>query len=139
VNGSDAPEASVEQVDLSLTWWASPDGALEGELVVVNRADHVVRVSGRPALAALGVDGQSLGADMVLTAELRVPDFVVLAPGERARAGVTWGGWDGPDCSGRFRVVLRGGRAELGGSGPRQPQARGPATNLSASWFETAD
>ena len=115
------------------------DGSLEGELVAINDTDQRVRVSSRPMLVALGVDGEDLGVDIVVTAELRIPDFVVLGPGERARALLSWGGWDGPLCSGRFRIELPGGRTELSASGPRQPRARGPATNLSSSWFERLD
>jgi hypothetical protein len=139
VDGSDVPEATAAQLVLSLEWRAVVDGSLEGEVVALNDAEHPVRVSGRPMLAAMGVDGEDLGVDMVVTAELRIPDFVVLGPGQRARAPVSWGGWNGPPCSGRFRIGLPGGRTELSASGPRQPEARGPATNLSSSWFERLD
>jgi len=139
VDGTDFPEATEAQLVMSLKWRAMADGCLEGELVVVNGADGPVRVSGKPVLVALGVDGEDLGVDMVVTAELQIPDFVVLAPGERARALVSWSGWSGAPCSGRFRVQLPGGWTELRAEGPRQPLARGPATNLSSLWFEHLD
>ena len=136
---TDVPEAAPAQLLMFLEWRAVADGSLEGELVVVNAAEEPVRVSNKPILVAMGVDGADLGADMVVTAELRIPDFVVLGPGERALAFVSWGGWNGPACSGRFRIELSGGWTVLSASGPRQPLARGPATNLSSSWFEPLD
>src|SRR4051794_33879473 len=139
VDGTDVPEATAAQLVLFLEWRAVADGSLEGELVVINDAEQPVRVSGRPMLVALGVDGRDLGVDMVITAELRIPDFVVLGAGERARALLSWGGWNGPPCSGRYRIELTGGGTELSALGPRQPEARGPATNLSSSWFERLD
>jgi len=139
VDGTDVPEATAAQLVLFLEWQAVADGSLEGELDVVNDTEQPVRVSSRPMLVALGADGRDLGVDMVVTAELRIPDFVVLGPGERARSLVSWGGWNGPPCSGRFRIDLPGGRIELNALGPRQPEARGPATNFSSSWFERVD
>jgi len=139
VDGTDVPEATPAELVLFLEWQAVADGSLEGELVVINDAEQPVRVSRRPTLVPMGVDGGDLGVEMVVTAELRIPDFVVLGPGERARALVSWGGWNGPPSSGRFRIELPGGGTELRGLGPRQPEARGPATNLSSSWFERLD
>jgi len=139
VDATDVPEATAHQLVLLLEWRAVVDGSMDGELVVVNDAEQPVRVSGKPRLVAIGLDGRDLGVDMVVTAELRIPDFVVLGPGERARALVSWAGWNGPPCSGRFRIELPGGRAELSALGPRQPEASGPATNLSSSWFERLD
>ena len=139
VDGTDVPEATSAELVVFLEWRAVADGSMEGELVVINDADKPVRVSSRPILVPVGVDGRDLGVDMVNTAELLIPDFVVLGPGERARALVSWGGWNGPPCSGRFRIELPGGRTELSGLGPHQPEARGPATNLSSSWFERID
>jgi hypothetical protein len=139
VDGTDVPAAIAAQLVLFLEWQAVADGSLEGELVVINDAEQSVRVSGRPMLVPIGVDGRDLGVDMIVTAELRIPDFVVLGPGERARALVSWGGWNGPPCSGRFRIELPGARTELSALGPRQPEAGGPATNLSSSWFERPD
>jgi hypothetical protein len=139
VDDIDVPEATAAQLSMILEWHAVADGSLQGQLVVNNRGDHLVRVSGKPRLVALGVDGRDLAAEMVVTGELRIPDFVVLAPGERARALVSWGGWKEPTCSGRFRIELPGGRTELGASGPHQPEPSGPANHLSSSWFERLD
>jgi hypothetical protein len=60
----------------------------------------------------------------------------VLAPGERARAPVGWGGWDGPPASGKVLVTWAGGQTQVTADGPVQPEADGPATNLWSSWFE---
>ncbi|NUR08731.1 MAG: DUF4232 domain-containing protein [Nocardioidaceae bacterium] len=135
----DVLEATPAELDLTLVWRRGDEGSLVGELLATNRADHAVRVSSKPVLVACGLDGADLGVQTIVTAELRIPGYVVLAPGERAEAGVSWGGWDGPPCSGEFLVGLPGGRVRLTASGPRQPESRGPATNLWSSWFERVD
>ena len=136
MTSTDAPEAVPSQLQLALVWRRDDEGSLEGELRALNIAERAVRVSSKPRLAALGLAGEDLEVDMIVTAEMRVPGFVLLEPGERARAPVLWSGWDGPPCSGRFIVDLAGGQATVRASGPRQPRSQGPATLLSSWWFE---
>jgi len=87
-------------------------------------------------LTPLGLDGELLAAETIVTLELRQPGFVELAPGERARTRVGWGGWDGPPASGTVLVTWAGGQTEVTAHGPVQPEADGPAVNLWTSWFE---
>lgn len=131
---AEVTEASPSEVAFTLTWEAV-DGGLQGILEGRNVSDHPVRLSHKPALIPVGVDGQPLDAETIVTAEGRLPPYAEMAPGERASATVSWGGWEGPPASGRVIVVWSGGRVEVAASGPRQPQARGPSTNLSSSWF----
>jgi Protein of unknown function (DUF4232) len=131
----EVPEARPDDVELSLSW-RSESGGLAGHVEARNVCEHRVRLSSKPAVTPVGLDGEPLDAGTVVTAELRVPGYVELAPGERARAPVGWGGWDGPPASGTVIIALAGGKAEVVVDGPPQPESRGPATNLSTSWFE---
>jgi hypothetical protein len=116
--------------------WETDSGSLKGELVAINVCEHVVRVSGKPRLIPIGIDGEPLDADTIVSLEMKVPGHVDLGPGERAAASVLWAGWDGPPASSRVVVGWRGGRQEVEASGPRQPESPGPPTNISTSWFE---
>ena len=131
----DAAEASPDDVTFALTW-SEEDGALKGVLEARNVGGRRVRLSGKPQLSPLDADGQPLDAPTIISAELRMPDYAELDPGEAARSNVGWGGWDGPAAGGIVRVEWRGGQADVPVSGPRQPSATGPATNLWSSWFE---
>lgn len=132
---AETPEAGAGDVELSLSWHAE-SGYLTGELEALNVSDHAFRLSNKPELIPIGVDGQPLDAENIVTLELRLPGYVELQPGERARTGVGWAGWDGPPASGRVLVTWGGGRVEVTADGPHQPESVGPATNLWTSWFE---
>jgi hypothetical protein len=95
---SDVPEAQPDDVAFRLSWRAE-SGHLTGELEATNVCDRAVRLSGKPGLTPIGIDGEALAAETTVTLELIPPGYVVLAPGERARAPVGWGGWDGPQAS----------------------------------------
>jgi Domain of unknown function (DUF4232) len=135
VGRTDVPEAKPGDVAFRLSWRAE-SGSLTGELEVSNVCDHAVRLSGKPGLTPIGIDGEPLAAETAVTLELRPPGYVVLAPGDRARAPVGWGGWDGPPAGGMVLVTWEGGQTEVTAHGPVQPEADGPATNLWSSWFE---
>jgi Domain of unknown function (DUF4232) len=130
------PEARPDDVDLALVWRPTSGGGLAGHLAARNVCGHMVRLSGKPTVTPVGTDGEALDAHTVVTAEMRMPGYVELAPGERALAPVSWGGWDGPPAGGSVIIGLAGGETEVLADGPRQPESHGPATNLSTSWFE---
>jgi hypothetical protein len=137
VTGSpgDAAEARPDEIAFTLVWEAD-GGQLTGRLEARNIGDRPVRLSHKPVLVPIGADGEPLDAHTVVTMEFRPPGYVELEPGERAGAGVSWGGWDGPPASGRFVVEWAGGRSEVEALGPWQPTSTGPATNLSSSWWD---
>jgi hypothetical protein len=97
-----------------------------------------VRPRGDTAFLGRFADGwKVVSAACTSRGELRYDCRVfVLAPGERARAPVGWGGWDGPPASGKVLVTWAGGQTQVTADGPVQPEADGPATNLWSSWFE---
>lgn len=131
----DAAEASPEDVSFVLSWQAE-DGALAGVLEARNVSRRRVRLTGKPGLTPLDADGQPLEAMTIVTLEMRMPGYVELDPGESARSTVGWAGWDGPAAGGTVRVEWRGGQVDVPATGPSQPSATGPATNLWSSWFD---
>ena len=131
---TDAPEARSDDVAFALTW-QDEGGALKGVLEARNVGKGRVRLSGKPRLTPLDVEGNPLEADTIITLELKMPSHVELEPGESATSSVGWAGWDGPAAGGVVLVEWSGGRAEVPASGPRQPAATGPTTNLWSSWF----
>ena len=135
---AEVTEALPTEVAFTLSWEAA-GGTLHGILEGRNVSDHPVRLSHKPGLIPIGVDGEPLDAETIVTAELRLPDYAEMGPGERARATVSWAGWGGPPASGRVIVKWSGGQVEVAASGPRQPTASGPTTNLSSSWFTLID
>jgi len=136
---NEVPEARSDEVEFVLSWRADSRGRLTGHLEARNVCRHRVRLSGKPGLEPLGINDKPLGAACLVTLEMRVPGFVELAPGERARAPVGWAGWDGPPAGGTVIINWSGGAAKVPSDGPRQPESRGPVTNLSTSWFERAE
>jgi uncharacterized protein DUF4232 len=133
----DGPEAQVGEVEFQLIWKAAGDG-LEGTLEAVNVCSHSIRLTGKPGLKPVGMDGQPLDTVTVVSLELLLPGYVVLEPGEKAIAAVGWAGWDGPPASGTVVVSWDDRRTEVQSSGPSQPKSHGPATNLWSSWFKPA-
>jgi hypothetical protein len=75
------------EVEFTLTWRAE-SGRLKGVLEALNVCDHPVRLAHKPRLIPIGVDGRPLDADHIVSAELKIPGYVDLGPGERARARV---------------------------------------------------
>jgi hypothetical protein len=134
----ETPEARPGEVEFSLSWQLE-SGHLVGALEALNVSEHPFRLSGKPGLTPMGTDGHPLDAPTVVTLELRLPGYVELRPGERARSRVGWGAWPGPPASGRVLVQWDGGQAEVEASGPRQPELQGPGDNLSSSWFERVE
>ena len=132
--GTAVPEALPGEIAFTLSWEAA-GGGLRGLLQGRNVCDHPVRLSHKPVLIPLGMKGEPLDAETVVTLELRLPPYADVGPGEVASTGVSWGGWDGPPASGAVIVQWSGGQVEVAASGPRQPTSAGPATNLSSSWF----
>jgi hypothetical protein len=135
---AEATEAVAGEVEFTLSWEAA-GGGLHGALEARNVSDHPVRLSNKPVLIPVGVDGEPLDAVTAVTLELRLPGYVELGPDERASTSVSWSGWDGPPASGRVIVQWSGGQVEVAASGPLQPEATGPSTNLSSSWFTRID
>jgi hypothetical protein len=122
--------------DVQLVWSPDDQGGLTGWVEVHNSGDSVVRLSGKPGVRPLGVDGRPLTTECVVTLELRTPGYVDVPGGRVARAPVGWAGWDGPPASGQVELTVSSNSYTVVVDGPTQPAGRGPATNLWSNWFE---
>lgn len=115
--------------------WEADGDRLRGQVLAENTSGRACRLPGKPAVRPLGTDGRPLPVETVITAELMVPGYVVLEPGQRAAAAVTWGGWNGASASPRAQVTWAGGSAEAVVHGPVQPASTHPPLNISSTWF----
>jgi hypothetical protein len=141
VADDDAPaECTPDEVDVALSWQHRDDG-LTGSVAVRNTGPRACRVSGKPAVIPLAGDGTPLDVRTIITLELKIPDHVMLEPGQEGRAPVSWGAWDGPPAGDRAVVVwgAERHRTEVGVAGPPQPRSRRGPTNLSSGWFRLGD
>jgi hypothetical protein len=129
-------EARPDDLELSLAWDDDDVGRLVGELRARNISTTSVRLSGKPDLRPLGVDGTPLARHAVVTLEFRSPGYAEIGPGEHGSAPVGWAGWDGPRACGHVAVRLAGAEVIVSTSGPFQPTHSGPPTNLWSSWFD---
>lgn len=120
--------------------WERAGRGLRGEVVVRNVGDHACRLGGKPAVSPLAADGTRLATQTAVTLELRGSGYVVVQPGQRARAAVGWSNWCGPDPSDRALVTWWDGSAVAEVEGPLRPgcDSRRP-TNLTSSWFDLLD
>lgn len=125
--------------DVRLAWSPDEQGGLSGWVEVHNSGERAVRLSGKPGVRPLGIDGAPLATECVVTLELRTPGYVDVPSGSLARAPVGWAGWDGPPASGWVEVRVSETSYTVEVDGPAQPSSRGPATNLWSNWFELVD
>jgi hypothetical protein len=128
-------EAAPEEVRIALVWRADAEGRLVGELRLRNVSQRRIRLSGKPELIPLDAAGEPLGAQTVITLELRMPPYADVDPGQEAVAAIGWAGWSGPGASGRVLIRWPAGEATVTAQGPAQPPATGPATNLWSTWW----
>ena len=120
---------------ISLEW--QHDGqALTGWVEVINTGMKSCRVGGEPVIKPLGQDGSPLEVAHITSLEMRRPGFVVLRPGQRARAGISWAGWDGPAVGRNVLVRIGPFETNIAAIGPTQPQRVREPTNTSSTWFE---
>jgi hypothetical protein len=130
-------EARAHEVQFSLSWALNQDGHLVADLRVQNISQRAVRVSGKPSLLPLGVDGQPLDTRYMMTLEGRIPRLRAACV-RRRRGGTGRLGW--LDGTARQRLRHRGLAGRPSGSPRvrvRQPTSPGPATNLWSSWFSS--
>jgi hypothetical protein len=123
--------------DLAVTVrWETDGTSLRGQVIAQNVASRACRLAGKPGIAPLGLDGTPLPAETIITLEMIHPGYVILQPGQRATAPVSWGNWCGQQASARARVSWQGGEAVADVHGPVQPGCcQGRPGNLSSSWF----
>jgi hypothetical protein len=82
--------------DLAVTvHWQREGNGLHGQVVAENIGGRRCRLPGKPTVAPLGQDGDPLPAGTTVTLEMMQPGYVVLSPGDRAAARVSWPNWCG--------------------------------------------
>jgi hypothetical protein len=130
------PLCGSDDLAVSVRWERAGVG-LAGQLIVENVSGRTCRLSHKPWVVPLGMAGEQLPVEAIITADARLRP-VILAPGERAAAPVGWAGWCGDAASGVVRVNWVSGSAVVEVEGPRQPDCPDPGqpTNLSSSWFD---
>lgn len=131
---SELPTCHPDDVSVTVRW-ERDGGRLRGQVIVENVSSRACRLPGKPGITPLGLDGRPLPVDTVITLELRLPGYVIVPPGQRAAAPVSWAGWDGAGASSRAQVTWDGGTAIASVFGPVQPAAAGPPCNIASSWF----
>jgi hypothetical protein len=92
------------------------------------------------ALDITEINGNPMDTETVVTLELRLPGHVVIEPGQRVMAPVSWGDWCGPAAvrpsTGEVaRRVSRNHGRETACPGCDRTQP----TNTTASWFNLID
>lgn len=123
--------------DLAVTVsWEREGAGLRGQVIAENVSGLACRLAGKPQVRPLQPDGTPLPAETVISLEMRTPGYVILSPGERAAAPVSWASWCGQRASGRAQVSWDGGSAVAEVRGPAQPECvQGRSGNLTSSWF----
>ena len=123
--------------DLAVTVSWEHDGAgLRGQVIAENTSGRACRLAGKPQVQPLHADGTPLPVETVISLEMLTPGFVILPPGDRAAARVSWASWCGQPASGRAQVSWDGGSALAEVRGPAQPECvQGRSGNLTSSWF----
>ena len=120
--------------------WKRSGIGLAGQIMVKNVSGHTCRLGHKPWVVPLGIDGDQLPVEAIITLELRLRP-VILDPGGRAAAPIGWAGWCGDAASGVVRVNWGSGSALVEVEGPRQPDCpdSGQPTNLWSSWFDALE
>jgi hypothetical protein len=133
-NRNEMPPCGPDELSVTVQWERAGTG-LRGQVIAENTGGRACRLPGKPAVTPLGLDGEPLPVETVITLEWVSPGYVTLEPGQRAAAPVTWDGWDGQAASARARVTWEGGSTTATVAGPAQPDATGAPVNISSSWF----
>jgi Protein of unknown function (DUF4232) len=116
--------------------WEREGIALTGQVTAENVGGRACRLAGKPEVTPLEPGGGPLPVKTIVTAEKRMPGYVILQPGQRAVSRLVWGSWCGQPASDRARVMWPGGSAVAQVHGPVQPGcAENQPGNLSSSWF----
>jgi hypothetical protein len=134
-DASGLPLCGSQDLTVAVHWERDGTG-LRGQIIARNVSARACRLAGKPTITPLGLDGVPLPAETLVTLEWLEPGYVVLQPGQRAAAPVTWREWCGKPASERARVSWNDGTTVTQVSGPAQPGcSQGTADNLTSSWF----
>ena len=131
--GAVPPPCQSDDLAVVVRWQRDGTG-LRGQVIAENVGNHACQLGGKPSVTPLRADGSPLPVETVITLELRSP--LILQPGERAAASVSWSCWCGHQASDQARVEWTGGSAIANVAGPAQPDCvSGRADNLTSYRF----
>lgn len=130
------PPCTRDDVVARVVWQRDGRG-LRGEVVVENTGDHACRLGGKPSVRPLAADGTAMPTQVAVTLEMRGTGYVVIEPGQRAVARLSWPNWCGEKPTSRALVSWWDGSAVARVEGPLHPgcDTRRPAS-LRSSWFD---
>jgi hypothetical protein len=138
------PACDSKDVNVTVRWHQAGRGLL-GEIIVENVGSRACLLNLKPTLIPLARDGRPLPARSSVTLNLHLPAHVVLEPGKRAVAPVSWRSWCGVSA-GRGAIVEwwagESTRVSVRATveGPVQPDCtRAPSSGPTASWFTPAE
>jgi hypothetical protein len=132
------PECAPEDLAVQVRW-ERDGGGLRGVVIAENISDRACVLPGKPGVIPLGLDGAPLQTQTLITLEMRHPGYVILQPGQRAAAQVSWSSWCGPPASDRAQVSWGDGEVIADVHGPVQPDCSpGEPDNLTSSWFNAS-
>lgn len=133
------PPCAARDVRVTVRWERVRRG-LRGEVVVENVGDRACLLNLKPTVIPLARDGKPLQTMGTNTLKLRLPAHVVLEPGKRAVATLSWLSWCGERAGRRALVQWWEGSAVADVEGPVQPECRHDRSgNLKTSWFDSVD
>lgn len=116
--------------------WQRHGTGLRGQVIAENVGRRACRLKSKPAVTPLHRDGSPLPVTMTITLEFLEPGYVILQPGERAAAPLSWASCCGHQASDRARVDWPGGSTVATVHGPAQPACLPwRSSDLTSSWF----
>lgn len=135
-SGDAVPPCRSDDLAVVVSW--EPDGTgLRGQVIAENVSGRPCQLASKPGVTPLRPDGTPLPAHTIISLEMRSPGYVVLQPGQRAAASVSWASWCGQQASNRAQVDWPGGSTIAEVHGPPQPACSpSRASNLTTSWFD---
>jgi hypothetical protein len=128
-------------VDLAVVVsWERVATGLRGQVIAENVGGRACQLASKPGVTPLRTDGSPLPVETIISLEWMNPGCVVLQPGERAAASVSWGSWCRTQASDQARVSWPGGSTVARVDGPTQPKCvPGRPDNLTSGWFDPID
>jgi len=134
-DGDAVPLCGSDDLVVTVSWERNGP-ALRGQVIAENVSGRACRLANKPGVTPLRLDGTPLPVDTTVTLEFMEPGYVMLQPGNRAAARVSWTSWCGQQASDQARVDWPGGSTMAKVQGPVQPECfQGRSDNLTSYWF----
>jgi hypothetical protein len=137
-NSLDAPAECVpEEVEIAVVWEAR-GGGLSGSVIVRNTGHGACRITSKPSVVPLSIDGSPLNIETIISLEFRNPNYVVIEPGEEAHASIGWSSRPPGQVLGDQAIVRWGAPircTQITVQEPWQPTSISESPRMWTSWF----